>query len=82
MVNNYNAGEITISPLEYCSLPDNAGKVALFNLDEKYLVADGEDTDWVKIELLYEDLRESGNYDLVLVPHSNKEVQSFNWSNQ
>ena len=76
MVAKYSsAKKITLK--EYMENNDNSGKVAVFNLEIPALVAEGEGTDWVELELMYEDLRKQGDYELVIVRRAEPVVTRF-----
>ena len=70
----------TITVDEYYHNPENEGKIGIISLDSLELVAEGDcDSDWVEMELLYEGLREEGNYRMVIVPRKSNTIQSFQW---
>ena len=65
---------------EYKKNTENNGKVALFDTSDSILLAEGDgNTDWVELELRYEKLRETGKYELVVMPLPKAQIQSFNW---
>ena len=60
---------VQIPVKEYKSLKENEGKVAIFNFDSSELIAEGDNgEDWLELELMCEELRENGNYRIVIVP--------------
>lgn len=66
-----------IAVKDYLADADNSGKVAVFNLDIPAIIAEGDGTDWVELELIYESLREQGNYELVIVRRYEPTVTRF-----
>ena len=55
----------------------NAGKVAVFDLAIQAIVAEGECTDWVELQLMYEELRDHGEYELIIVRRLEPVVTRF-----
>ena len=53
-----------VSVKDYLANKENSGRVAVF---DPAIVAEGDGTDWVELELMYESLREQGDYELVIV---------------
>ena len=62
---------------EYLVDEKNAGRVAVFDLDIPGIVAEGDKLDWVELELLYEELRKTGNYELVICRRFEPTVKIF-----
>ncbi|MBR1629467.1 MAG: hypothetical protein IJ679_09450 [Lachnospiraceae bacterium] len=56
-----------VSVTDYLANKENSGRVAVFDLGIPAIVAEGDGTDWVELELMYESLREQGDYELVIV---------------
>ena len=69
---------IKIPISDYKSSIENQGKVAIFDFDKSELIAEGENgTDWFELEMLCEELRNSGNYRIVIVPQQTPEIKVF-----
>ena len=63
---------------EYKSLKENEGKVAIFNFDSSELIAEGDNgEDWLELELMCEELRENGNYRIVIVPEDAPRINLY-----
>ncbi len=57
---------------------DNEGKVAVFDFDNSELVAEGDSgLDWYELEMLCEELRNNGNYKIVIVPEKAPSIKLF-----
>ncbi len=57
---------------------DNEGKVAVFDFDNSELVAEGDSgLDWYELEMLCEELRNNGNYKIVIVPEKAPSIKPF-----
>ena len=48
-----------------------------FSLEIPAIIAEGDGMDWVELELIYESLREHGNYELVIVRSCEPTVTRF-----
>ena len=58
---------------------ENEGKVAVFDFDNSELVAEGDSaSDWFELEMLCEELRNNGNYKIVIVPRKEPSIKLFN----
>lgn len=69
---------VKIPVKEYKSLKENGGKVAIFNFDSSELVAEGDNgEDWTELELMCEELRENGNYRIVIVPPNVPQIHLY-----
>ncbi|MBQ7481785.1 MAG: hypothetical protein IJT80_07900 [Lachnospiraceae bacterium] len=69
---------IVIPVKEYKSSTENQGKVAIFDFDKSELIAEGESgADWFELEMLCEELRDNGNYKIVIVPQKAPEIKLF-----
>ncbi len=66
-----------IAVKNYVDNDENSGKVAVFDMTIPGIVAEGEGTDWYELELMYENLRESGDYELVIVHRYQPTVTRF-----
>ena len=62
----------------YKSSSDNEGKVAVFDFDNSELVAEGDNgSDWFELEMMCEELRNNGNYKIVIVPKREPSIKLF-----
>ncbi len=69
---------VQIPVKEYKSLKENEGKVAIFNFDSSELIAEGDNgEDWLELELMCEELRENGNYRIVIVPEDAPRINLY-----
>lgn len=77
MIKRYDEG-YTTGIKDYKSAVENQGKVAIFDFDHSRLIAEGDDgTDWLELEMLCEQLRENGNYKIVIVPEKQPSINLF-----
>ena len=69
---------VRIPVSEYKSSGENQGKVAIFDFDNSELIAEGDDgSDWLELEMLCEELRNKGNYKIVIVPQKKPEIKLY-----
>ena len=72
------AKRVIVPVKEYKSANENQGKVAIFDFDNSELIAEGESgSDWYELEILCEELRNNGNYKIVIVPPKSPEIKLF-----
>lgn len=77
MVRHFD-NRISIPVKDYKSSIENQGKVAIFDFDKSELVAEGDNgSDWLELQTLCEQLRQNGNYKIVIVPHQSPSIKLF-----
>lgn len=71
---------INVTPKEYAHNSKNAGKVALFNMNDNIVIAEGdESSDWLKIEKLRQERESVGDYKIVIVPSAEPRIVSLSY---
>ena len=57
----------------------NEGKVALFNIDEELLYAEGASDDWVELEEKKESMSNSESFFVVTIPRKKMRIKTMGW---
>ena len=68
-----------VSVKEYTRDESNEGKVALFNLDEELLYAEGASDDWVELEEKKEYMANSESFFVVTIPRKKMRIKTMGW---
>ena len=77
MVRRFEKGIPTLVK-DYKEAFENEGKVAIFDFDRSELIAEGDDgADWLDLEMLYEEIKDAGNYRMVIVPEQMRTINLF-----
>lgn len=69
-----------INPKEYASNPENEGKVALFDMCQSQVIAEGDGSDdWLNLETIREQKQNTGDYRIVIVPRNDPRIVSLSY---
>ncbi len=70
---------ISMSAVEFARNADNQGKVALFNLRENMLYAEGDSDDWVELEQKKEAMSNQEDFYVATGPVKKVVINSLGW---